>query len=98
MSQIKKPRSTIDKWLHFDKAYTHKQVCHAIEFSTHHYHHALEKPWEYFTPALMEKLAFLADKTITEVFWACYKRPYKYIFEDNAKLRTMAALERAGIK
>jgi hypothetical protein len=98
MSKTPAPKSTIQKWLHFDRNYTNEQVYKALGIDPLMYKWYMEKPWEFFTIEQMEKLSFLLDKSLTEVFWACYKRPYKYIFEDNARLRISAALERAGIK
>lgn len=92
------PKSTIDKWLHHDRNYTNKQVYKALNIDGQQYRYYMEKPWEYFTIVQMEKLAFLLDKPVTEVFFACYKRPYKDIFNDDAQLRVAAALERAGIR
>jgi len=95
---MQKPRSVIHKWLHFDKSYSVKQVRTVLGFEPSQYMSAMERPWEHFTVLHMEKIAYLLDKSVGEIFWACYKRPYSYIFEDDAKLRTVSALERAGIR
>lgn len=107
---LKKPRTTIEKWLHFDRNYTHKQVYIPLKITPNRYVFYLERPWGYtiteegketytgFTIVQMEKMAYLLDKSITEVFWACYKKPYSEIHHDDKQLRVIAALERAGIR
>ena len=46
----------------------------------------------------MEKIAYLLDKDIVEIFWACYKRPYADIAHDEEKVKLNQSLDRAGIK
>jgi len=95
---MKTYRSVVDKWLHFDKNFTHKGICTALGIEEDKYILYLNKPWDYFTVSQMEKLAYLLEKDLPEVFWACYKKPYSEAAYDEKLLKTIQALERAGIK
>jgi hypothetical protein len=91
--------SVIDKWLHYDKSFTHETVRKVIGVDDgKEYLKYLRRPWEYFTIIQMEKIAFLLDKDLTEVFWACFKRPYSEVAYDEKRLKLIQALEKAGIK
>lgn len=92
------PKSTIDKWLHFDNSYKPKQIEIALGITPKELQYYMESPWKYFTILQMEKLAFLLDKDLVEVFWACYKRPIEQVTGDLKRLQLIKALERSGIK
>ena len=95
---MSQPKSVLDNWLHYERNYTHKHVYVALDINPREYQYYLESPWRYFTVQDMEKLTVLLDKSISEIFWACYKKPYKEVAHDIKKLRLYAALERAGIR
>lgn len=61
------------------------------------YRYVMNEPWNYLTVKQMEKIAYLVDKPLLDIFFACSKRPYKDIAHDIEKLRVAAALERSGI-
>ena len=91
--------SVIEKWLHHDNNYSHSHVGELLGIpSTIVYSQQLREPWKYFTIYQMEKIAYLLDKDIVEIFWACYKRPYIDIVHDEEKVKLNQALDRAGIK
>jgi len=91
--------SVIEKWLHHDNHYTYKQICELLGISaTITYSWYLKEPWKYFTIEQMGKIAFLLDKDIVEIFWACYKKPYSEILHDEKEVQLHQSLDRAGIK
>lgn len=91
--------SVIEKWLHYDRDYTHRHVAKLLGYSaTVDYVRKLRSPWKYFTIEQMEKLAFLLDKDLSEIFWACYKKPYAKIAHDEELVKLHQSLDRAGIK
>jgi hypothetical protein len=91
--------SVIEKWLHHDNDYSYGHVGELIGVNTVLvYTQQLREPWKYFTIQQMEKIAYLLDKDIVEIFWACYKRPYTDIAHDEEKVKLNQALDRAGIK
>lgn len=92
-------RSVLEKWLHYDRDFTQETVRKIVKIEdVYEYVKALGKPWEYFTIVQMEKIAFLLEKDLTEVFWACYKRPYREAVYDEQRLKLIQAIEKAGIK
>jgi len=98
MKAIKKPRSVIDKWIHFDRGFKHADVAHAIGVELGWYSVALERPWDHFTPSMMQKMSILLDRPLPEVFWACWMKPESDIKEDRRLLDALAVLNKAGVR
>lgn len=100
MSSKIKYLSVIEKWLHHDNPYRKGEVSEILGFSSNfEYSKQLEKPWKHFSIEQMDKMAeLLPDKTIVEVFWACYKKPYIDICHDEEQVKLNQSLDRAGIR
>tara|TARA_R110000824_G_scaffold390484_1_gene586950 strand:- start:239 stop:535 length:297 start_codon:yes stop_codon:yes gene_type:complete len=95
----KKYLSVIEKWLHHDHEYGYQELTDLLDISARIvYTTHLKEPWKHFTIVQMEKIAYLLDKDIVEIFWACYKRPYADIAHDEEKVKLNQSLDRAGIK
>lgn len=91
--------SVIEKWLHKDNDYSNQYIIDLLKLNDlGTYRKYLKSPRENFTIADMEKLAFLLDKNIVEIFWACYKRPYAEIIHDEEQVKLNQSLDRAGIR
>ena len=95
---VRIPVSTLDKWLHYDNDYSHVDVAKALKILPAKYPFYVKEPWNYFTIRDMEKIAFILDKDIVEVFWACYKKPIGHVVNDAKQLKITQALDRAGIR
>ena len=70
----------------------------ALDIHPSAYKNYIKSPWKKFTIEHLEKIAFILNKDIVEVFWAAYKRPMSEIAHDEKKVKIHQALERQGIK
>jgi len=91
------PKSVIDKWINFDSGVDKSTAMRVLDIPDRKYRHFMEKPWKHFTIEHMKKASILANRSLIEVFWACYKKPYSEIADDDDQIRLNQALERAGI-
>lgn len=91
------PLSTIDKWLHFDRNYTHQQVYKLLDITPQSYSAFLQKPTK-FEIGHVEQLAYLLDKDIPEVFYCLYKPRLSDNPDDLKKFKLVRTLSKLGIK
>ena len=95
---VRIPVSTLDKWLHYDNDYSHIDIAKALKLDPKKYQVYVKHPWRYFTIDNIEKIAFILDRDLVEVFWAAYKKPIGYVVNDAKQLKITQALDRAGIR
>jgi hypothetical protein len=95
---LNKPRSVIEKWLHYDRDFTPLVVRDVLHLDTYRYDKLLSNPSEHLTIKKMETLAALLGKDIIEVFFAAYRKPYSEISHDLNAVKLNDALEQLGIK
>jgi hypothetical protein len=95
--RILTPKSTIDKWLHYDNLNKKSNVRELLGMETMVYERALEEPDRHFTIHHMKKIGALVGRDLLSVFFACYKKPIGGVMRDEKKFKTMLALDRKGI-